>query len=168
MIKIVHFIIMLLMVFLTLSILLLSSGCKKREYEAKELWIMAKKIDSGLAMALPDKEYPEVFCPIYGAGCMYTIRVKLKGLTMLVVRFDNEEHAKRAAVKLDGFYKYNWMFDEITTEPILQDFVIRAFGAIRARDEVKDISFPSTTNESPNTPSSQSPQSHSQPHSPTH
>ena len=55
-----------------------------------------------------------------------------------MVHFDSEEHARQAAFAIDQFYIRNWVFDDVAGEPVLEDFVKKAFNAKRPAKEIKD------------------------------
>jgi hypothetical protein len=55
--------------------------------------------------------------------------VKLKNLDFIAVEFNTEAEAKYAAKKIRGYYVRNWVFDDVTGEPILEEFVSRVLDA---------------------------------------
>lgn len=103
------------------------------------MFIRDKAVEAAphIQILLPDEKYPEINCTFYGHGCKSGMRMKMNELLLVAIEFDSEDHAKRAAIKFDGYYKKNWFFDEISNEPILQDFVIKVYGAVRARTELE-------------------------------
>ena len=50
---------------------------------------------------------------------------------------ETQEQAKALAERLDLYYKYNWVFDDVAGEPVLEDFVVRAYGAAKPSKEKK-------------------------------
>tara|TARA_A100001015_G_C14807302_1_gene639410 strand:- start:241 stop:588 length:348 start_codon:yes stop_codon:yes gene_type:complete len=97
------------------------------------MWNMAHNAETNIEAVLPDKDkYPPIKCRKYGPGCLTGITFLVRGVAMIFVRFDTEKNARRAAIKINAYYSRNWLFDDVLGEPILEDFVIRAFGAIRA------------------------------------
>ncbi len=55
--------------------------------------------------------------------------MKVRNLDLIAVEFLTEEQAKYAAKKIRGYYVGNWIFDDVTGEPILEEFVSRALDA---------------------------------------
>ncbi len=122
------------MKYFTLLILLC---CTKNSYTKKEIWEMAKEEDPKLQLILPSDQFPAVNCIDYKFDCMYGMRVIVLGIHMIVVRFETEKGARDASLRLDAYYKYNWLFDEVTGEPVLEDFVKKVFDAKRPRLDYK-------------------------------
>ena len=76
-------------------------------------------------------------CKSYGEGCIGAKVAKVSLATFIIVEYQNEGQAKQAALQLDQYYKYNWLFDEVKGEPVVTYFVKDAFGAVRAKTEKK-------------------------------
>ncbi|MCY4524785.1 MAG: hypothetical protein OXB84_08605, partial [Halobacteriovoraceae bacterium] len=76
-----------------------------------------------------------VDCRNYGSGCVGARKAKVGLTTFIIVEYRNEGLARLAARQLDQYYKYNWLFDEVTDEPVAIYFVQEAFGAVRAKEE---------------------------------
>ena len=122
--------------FMFLIFYLTISSCTKKEMTKEEVWSRAVAEDPKVELILPSKEYPAVNCMEYGEGCLYGLHAKVKNLHMIAIRFDDENHALYAAVKFDAYYKHNWVFDRVQGEPVLEDFVIKVYSAIRARSMI--------------------------------
>ena len=61
------------------------------------------------------------------------MNVMVKKMLIIVVNYKTEEEAIRAAIRFDGYFVKNWMFDLVQGEPVLEDFVMKAYDAKRAR-----------------------------------
>jgi hypothetical protein len=55
----------------------------------------------------------------------------VRKLELIAVEFETEEQAKAAARKFRGWYTRNWLLDDVTGEPALEDFVSRHLEAKR-------------------------------------
>lgn len=119
---------------------LLLFGCgEKKELSHAEFWEMAKEQAgaSNFDVILPSEDFPPVDCTFYGEGCVYGMTIKVWGIVMYAIKFNTETDARRAAIKFDTYYTHNWIFDEMKREPVLVDFVVKVYGAKRAREERK-------------------------------
>lgn len=74
-------------------------------------------------------------CGNYGEGCVGAEKAKVRLVTFVMVEYEKEEQAREMALKLDQYYKYNWLFDEVTNEPVIESFVKSVFGARRAHGQ---------------------------------
>jgi len=77
-------------------------------------------------------------CTDYGKGCLGTHRVMVNKVVLIAIEFDIEENAKKAATKLGGYYFKNWVFDDVAGEPILVEFVQKAFNAVQPKIKNKN------------------------------
>ena len=117
-------------VFLGLSIL--SASCTKEvKYSKEELLAKAQAGEPSVTIILPRSINDGISCSNYTEGCMSGHTVKVKNLEMIAVEFGTEAEAKYAAKKIRGYYARNWVFDDVTGEPILEEFVSRVLDAKR-------------------------------------
>jgi hypothetical protein len=58
-------------------------------------------------------------------------RVVFRGLQLIVLRYDSTKNACKAALEIGQWYSRNWLFDDVTGEPILEDFLKKAYDAKR-------------------------------------
>ena len=99
------------------------------------LLALAKKADASFSIVLAEKIGGGPTCEggapslSYGRGCQKVFRAKVKELEFAFVEFDNPKNAFNEAKRLNQFYYKNWVLDEVYSEPPLEDFVRRAFGA---------------------------------------
>jgi hypothetical protein len=114
--------------FLALSIL--SASCTKEvKYSKEELLSKAQAADSSVSIVLPRSINEGISCSNYSEGCMSGHTVKVKNLDLIAVEFGTEAEAKYAAKKIRGYYTRNWVFDDVSGEPILEEFVSRVLDA---------------------------------------
>lgn len=106
-----------------------------RYISATQLWKMAQ--DSGepveivpVPMTSPERR---VMCHHYNMpGCVPATgkRVKVRMVEFLAIQFKTEAQARAAALKYNQYYAGNWLFDEVTNEPVLEDFLKKYFQAL--------------------------------------
>lgn len=112
--------------------LLLISSCKEEAiYDKVTIMGMAKELDPKIIEVLPESIDKGVQCSTYGAGCVGAFVVRTSMVEFIMVRFEQVDMARRKATELGGYYSRNWFFDEVRGEPVLEDFVLRAFKAKR-------------------------------------
>jgi hypothetical protein len=95
---------------------------------------MAKKVDPDIVEVLPESLDKGLKCSDYAPGCVGAFVVRTRLVEYNMVRFDSVENAKRKATELNQFYKQNWVFDEVRGEPVIEDFVKKAFDAKKGDD----------------------------------
>ncbi len=111
--------------FLFLLFLIFFISCKEKEpiYTKEELYNLAKEHDSNMAFILPKNMQEGIKCEDYTEGCLSGHTVKIRGLEMIGVEFSTHQQAKDAAKKFRGYQLRNWMFDDVSGEPLLEDFM---------------------------------------------
>jgi hypothetical protein len=120
--------ILFLLILLALSIL--SASCTEElKYTKEQLYDLAKSKDPSLTFILPKNMNEGIKCSDYTPGCLSGHVVSVQGLEMIAVEFMLEKDAMVAAKKYRGFYLRNWMFDDVTGEPILENFVVNGLEA---------------------------------------
>ena len=72
-----------------------------------------------------------ITCEGYGEGCITGFKVKIGVLEAVVIQFDEMKNARKAAKRIDQYYKYNWVFDNVTDEPRLERFFEKVYEAVR-------------------------------------
>lgn len=114
----------------TLCLSILSASCTKEvRYSKEQLLKRAQAADSSVTLILPRSINDGVSCSAYTDGCMSGHTVKVKNLELIAVEFGTEEQARYAAKKIRGYYTKNWVFDDVTGEPVLEEFVSRVLDA---------------------------------------
>jgi len=108
---------------LILSILI--AACSKElKWTKEDLYSKSLQVDPTTQLVLPSKMNEGVTCDEYPQGCHAAHIVRIKGLELIAVEFDNEQNAREAAKKLKGYYTRNWLLDDVTKEPVLERFVV--------------------------------------------
>ena len=103
---------------------MLGASCTKEvKYTKEALYDKAKKADASVTFILPKSISEGVNCSDYSSGCVSAHTVRVQNLDMIAVEFMTEQDAIYAAKKYRGYYYYNWMFDDVSGEPILEKFV---------------------------------------------
>ncbi|MGE3609781.1 MAG: hypothetical protein AB7I27_09375 [Bacteriovoracaceae bacterium] len=110
---------------LLLSILTAACTTKELKYTKEQLFVMAQAGDPNVQIILPKSMSEGVHCTDYSDGCISAHTVKIKNLDMIAVEFMNEKDAIYAAKKFRGFYTRNWLLDDVTGEPSLEEFVVK-------------------------------------------
>lgn len=122
---------MRLIIFSTLVILsILSASCTKEvKYSKEALFKKAQAGEPSVQFILPRSMNDGISCSQYTEGCLSGHTVKVKNLEMIAIEFANEAQAKYCAKKIRGYYVGNWVFDDVTGEPFLVEFVSRVLDA---------------------------------------
>jgi len=114
----------------SLLLLVLLIGCSKPLLWTKEqLYVKGFKKDASLKFVLPSKMNEGVTCAEYGDGCVGAHIVSVRNLEMIAVEFLDEKSAVSASKRLRGYHSRNWLFDDVTGEPLLEKFVVDALEA---------------------------------------
>lgn len=112
-----------------LSILTAACTTKEVKYSKEKLFSMALKADPNMQIILPRSISEGVQCSDYSEGCQSAHTVKIRNLDMIAVEFGTEKEAIYAAKKFRGYYTRNWLLDDVTGEPALEDFVTKNLDA---------------------------------------
>ena len=112
-----------------LMALLLVSCTKELKYTKEQMLSLAKKADATATFVLPKNMSEGIHCSDYPEGCVAGYTVKVQNLDFIAVEFVTEEQALFAAKKVRGFYLRNWLFDDVTGEPVLERFMTTSLEA---------------------------------------
>ncbi len=115
--------------FFILSILMAFSCSKEVRYSKEELLKKAQAADPSVTVILPSNMNEGVQCHEYTPSCISGHVVSVKGIEMLALEYESEKIAKEAAKKYRAYYTGNWIFDDVTGEPLLEKFVSENLGA---------------------------------------
>lgn len=101
--------------------------------EKEELERLAKKASADMVFMIP-KGISEhlVNCNDYYPKCKAGYRIKVKLLEFNALMYANTEQAQLSARSMQGYYSFNWAFDQVRGEPILERYVEEAFQAKKA------------------------------------
>ncbi|MBC97703.1 MAG: hypothetical protein CME63_08135 [Halobacteriovoraceae bacterium] len=122
----------------TLISLLAGCSCSKEErlLSPTEMWYKATEFDPSTELVFvadtPEGRARRVLCSQYRAeGCIEGSgkRIKVRLVELLVIQYDSEKNACKAALEVGQWYAYNWLFDDVTNEPVLEDYVQKGFEA---------------------------------------
>lgn len=129
--------------FLILSLLAFVQACSCSKEEPKftqlEIIELGRKIEPNLEEVIFDLNNTDdpnrIVCSKYGPGCVPNTgkRLKVRKVELIVLEFESEKMAKEEAMRINQWYSKNWLFDNVTNEPVLIDFVQKAYGAVAAR-----------------------------------
>ena len=112
-------------------LLFLFISCEEeRLYTKSQIFHMAKRVDPTMELIMPSSIDEGIKCSDYGPGCVGGVSAMVLKMPMIAVEFQTEELAKREAMRIGQFYKYNWVFDDVKGEPPLERFVKEAYDAI--------------------------------------
>lgn len=119
-----------------LMTLLILISCSEKElpnYSGSELLAMGRVGDPSLSLVIPkDMATAAVNCYAYTPNCRYGYRIKLKHVEMKALFYDKQENALMAAKRARAYISRNWVFDDVTGEPILERFVVKYLDAKKA------------------------------------
>jgi hypothetical protein len=117
-------------------ILIFSSCSDKNFYEKTDIWHMAVKVEPNVELILPESMDAGIKCSEYGSGCVSAYKLQVRMVQLIVVQFKTEESATAVAKRIEQYHVANWVFDDVRGEPVLEDFVKSAFGAIKAEKQL--------------------------------
>ncbi len=98
------------------------------------MWSIAQKADPSIVLVPitdPDKR---ILCQNYpGSGCIDGSgkRILVSKVELLTIQYETVEQARNAAFQIDQWYAGNWLFDDVTNEPVLESFVQKVFDGKR-------------------------------------
>ena len=123
---------MILSPLILMSLSILGASCTKElKYTKEELYAKAVAAEPSTSFVLPRTMSEGVTCAEYTGGCIAAHIVKIKNLDLIAVEFMTEADAIYAAKKFRGFYVRNWLLDDVTGEPVLEQFVTEKLEAKR-------------------------------------
>ncbi|MDC1174029.1 hypothetical protein OAT67_01430 [Bacteriovoracaceae bacterium] len=133
-------------VLLIISCLIAVFSCSKDEnvMSSQQMWFKAIDFDPSIELVpIANHEAAKrVLCHHYQIqGCVEGSgkRIKVRLVEMPVIQFESAEKACEAAKIIKQWYAYNWLFDQVTNEPVLESFVKDAFNAKKAtKDTICD------------------------------
>ena len=69
--------------------------------------------------------------------CLGIFRARARKVEFLIIEFSTVKRARDLARKLDGFYKANFLFDEVRGEPVLESWITGILEAKPGRESTK-------------------------------
>ena len=114
--------------------LFLFISCNEEEpnMDQLELLEMIRSMEEDVEVLVPPSlDKPLVFCNEYMPPCKLGYKVKIKGLEVTALFYQEKKNAKESAKSLKGYQFRNWAFDDVKDEPILERFFENKVGAKR-------------------------------------
>lgn len=119
-------------------ILILSSffsGCfsdEKPNISRDELLKRGRIGDPELKVLVPKSISDSLInCGDYTPPCRFGYIVVIKKIKLKVLAYEKQSDALVAAKRVRGYVARNWVFEDVTGEPILERFVQKHFGAVK-------------------------------------
>jgi hypothetical protein len=100
-----------------------------------DIMIMVYKGDKNASLVKPLDMNAGIKCEDYSEGCKGGHTGDIKSLHMIFLHYKSTELAKKCAIKINGYYYKNWVFDDVKGEPDLEKFIKKYLNAIDAREE---------------------------------
>ena len=119
-----------------LFLIFILTGCfsdKPMNYSREEFLEMAKKGEPNLRIVTP-KGLTDVIvnCRDYTPRCRYGYRVIVRNIQMVILFYEQQEDALKAAKRIRGYVSRNWVMDEVRGEPVLERYVTKYLKAKKA------------------------------------
>lgn len=117
------------------------SACSKKEelYTPQDMFFMAYNFDNTIEEVKigVSESNRSLKCEDYPDGCIpgSPKRFKVRLVEMIVVQYFTRKKACLAAFKLNQYYSRNWLFDDVTSEPVLESFVDQVYSAKKPKSE---------------------------------
>ena len=107
------------------------------------MWSIAVKADPTIELVpiSNNDEDKRVLCANYNSeGCIEGSgkRILVSKVQLLTIQFETVAQARAAALKIDQWHAGNWLFDDVTNEPVLESFVTKVFDAKRPSQEIQN------------------------------
>lgn len=125
-------------IFLSFIFLVILTGCscskEEKTYSPTEMWFIAQKADPSIILVPITDPEKRILCENYPTdGCVIGSgkRILVSKVELISIQYETAQQARAAAFKLDQWYAGNWMFDDVTNEPVLESFVQKVFDAKR-------------------------------------
>lgn len=106
------------------------------------MWKMAVKKEPSIELVFvadtPEGRLRRITCRAYPSeGCVSGSgkRIKVRLVELIVLQYEKKVSACLAALKINQWYARNWIFDDVTNEPVLEDFVKKVFEAKKPESE---------------------------------
>ncbi len=125
-------------IFLCFIVLVIVTGCscskEERTYSPTEMWFIAQKADPTIILVPITDPEKRVLCENYPTdGCIQGSgkRILVSKVELITMQYETVQQARAAAFQLDQWYAGDWIFDDVTNEPVLESFVQKVFEAKR-------------------------------------
>ncbi len=123
-------------IMIILTLIVSSCSCSKEEktYSPTEMWLIAQEADPSIVLVPITEPEKRVLCENYPVpGCVPGSgkRILVSKVELLTIQYETVEQARAAAFQIDQWYAGNWLFDDVTNEPVLESFVVKVFDGKR-------------------------------------
>ena len=115
---------------LLISIMFIS--CEEKIWEKPHMFKISTEFGKGnWKFVMPTGMDDIIPCDRYGKGCLSVHRAKYKTIQLIYIEMDSEENARESAKRINAWYSHNWVFDDVSGEPLLERFVQNAYKAVK-------------------------------------
>lgn len=115
---------------LSLMTLILIVSCFEDTYSPDDLFKMIKAGDPSMKAVMPKSPTePLVRCDEYKPACKNAFVIRIKEMDVIFLSYSSQEDAAKAAAYIKGFVVRNWAIDDVSGEPVLEDFMMKYLGA---------------------------------------
>ncbi len=118
-----------------LIFILIFSCTKNKTYRDVDIARIGAETEKSFQFTPAGDLSQDVYCGPYGEGCMFGKFAMAFGVRFIIVQFETEKQAKQSAYKINQYYARNWVFDDVMNEPVLEQFVQKAFDAKNPRQD---------------------------------
>lgn len=117
-----------------IALLFIFISCSKETTISREALLeKASEADPELEVMIPPSlDKPLVYCNRYRPPCVAGYKIKIKRLEVTALEYETEKAAYKSAKFIKGYVLHNWVFDDVTGEPILERFFTEQIGAKKA------------------------------------
>lgn len=120
--------------FFILLLLFLALSCSKDLVVVKsKMYSLALQEDPQATLIVPKNMTDGIKCSDYEQGCLGAFQAKIKTVEMIFIEFETIDQAKAQAEKINQWYAWNWVFDDVDGEPVLEHFVQKVYQAKKGR-----------------------------------
>lgn len=126
------------LIFLWALVNMLITSCSgDPKYTAMQMFQMAYDVDPSIEEVRINDPALSIRCSDYPPGCVPNSgkRFKVRLVELIVVQYQNQTLAREAARKLGQYYVRNWLFDDVSGEAVLENFVTQVYGAEKPPSE---------------------------------
>lgn len=97
---------------------------KATQFDPRIKLVFLADTDEGRSRRILCSDYRQEGC-VWGSGK----RIKVRLVEFIVLEYEGVEKACLAALEIGQWYAFNWLFDDVTNEPVIEDFVKKVYKA---------------------------------------
>lgn len=117
--------------FFLLNFLVVACSCDTEILPQRQLLRMAEAEDPNTEVILPEDMTKGIKCSDYGPGCQSGRILRIRNVDIVLLEFNNKTSARNEALRIDQYYVKNWVFDDVTGEPVVEHFIRKVYNASR-------------------------------------